>query len=164
MTLNEIKNRLRCKYIPVNGNCRQIQEQLFSLGCRWRGGSEKIRHIDCNYIYVDSNGYSFADVEKLNEYDSKENIISLDYLYSLELTEPVYRPFYNIAECLREMYKHQAFGFLMSIYKDRIVAINRMSESYRSELWIGIDDRVYTLHELFSFYTFVDSSPFGLPK
>ena len=118
-------------------------------------------------LKIDESKINFDDYEYALVFifdTSKENIISLDYLYSLELTEPVYRPFYNIAECLREMHKHQAFGFLMSIYKDRIVAINRMSESYRSELWIGIDDRVYTLHELFSFYTFVDGSPFGLPK
>lgn len=163
MTLKELKSYLRYKYIPVSYNCKQVQEKLLSLGCHWWNGCEKIMDVDCNYIYIDG-GYCMSDVNKIKEGHSKYNLISPKDLYSLELTEPLYRPFYDLDECYREMIKHQPFGYLMHELEDSMIAIDRIDMSYQLMFWIGAGKRVYSPTELFNSFKFMDGSPFGIIK
>lgn len=87
--------------------------------------------------------------------------VSKDMVYRIK-PKPVYRPFANAEECLREMEKHQPFGwvkgkgsfFLIIYIEDKLIG-------YGSACGTILHSKFSDILECF---TFVDDTPFGVKE
>ena len=93
--------------------------------------------------------------------------INLDYpnfseepsLYRIK-PEPKYKPFKSVEECLKEMQKHQPFGWVkskinLSLYHIDIIGYNNL---------IHVDNAYRGLEAIFQTFEFTDGSPFGIKE
>ena len=77
--------------------------------------------------------------------------------------EPKYRPFKSIKECWNEMHKHSDFGWIKNKRgKDYYNIVNISQNSETSEVIINTFS--YTFTALFTSFTFIDGSPFGIKE
>ena len=74
--------------------------------------------------------------------------------------EPKYRSFKSVEECLKEMQKHQPFGWVkskinLSLYHIDIIGYNNL---------IHVDNAYRGLEAIFQTFEFTDGSPFGIKE
>lgn len=74
--------------------------------------------------------------------------------------EPRYRPFANSKECLEEMKKHEFFGWTINRHTGVSINLIKLEENRCFACDVSIYDLTY--REMFSNYTFLDGSPFGI--
>lgn len=160
MTQKEIDNFLANTKVYVNGKSKEIQEKLFSFGYCWCLGSTKIQHTEKPFIYISEyKNITFGnDMVYFTEHKNRE--ITADEILSLKLDKPEYRPFKNIKECLDEMLKHQPFGWVFELSKNRYVNIE-VIENY-SALFGYSTSCSYGL--ALEIYKFADGAPFGVKE
>lgn len=165
MTREDIDKFLANTKVYVNGKSREIQEKLFSIGYKGMDGRTVVSNTGCPFLFIHTN-MSFSrscNMNVFNNHTYKE--ISAEEILSLELTEPAYRPFKDKEECWNEMHKHSDFGWIKNKFKNELIHINRIIESYCGEyvVTIGTDDFYnLTLQNIFTYYTFTDGTPFGI--
>lgn len=75
--------------------------------------------------------------------------------------EPKYRPFENGKECLKEMKKHEPFGWVKSEVFDYAGAISSVSNELGN---LCVCNSYVTFKEGFNNYTFFDDTPFGIKE
>lgn len=73
--------------------------------------------------------------------------------------EQKYRPFENGKECLKEMKKHEPFGWVKSEVFDYAGAISSVSNELGN---LCVCNSYVTFKEGFNNYTFFDGTPFGV--
>ena len=77
--------------------------------------------------------------------------------------EPKYRPFKTKKECWEEMQKHQPFGWIKNKKeKDYYNIVNISQNSETPEVTINVFP--YSFTALFTSFTFIDGSPFGVKE
>ena len=74
--------------------------------------------------------------------------------------KPKYRSFKSVEECLKEMQKHQPFGWVkskinLSLYHIDIIGYNNL---------IHVDNAYRGLEAIFQTFEFTDGSPFGIKE
>lgn len=74
-----------------------------------------------------------------------------------------YRPFASAKECIKEMKKHNPFGWVKEKYGDECVAIQGVSCSGDKD-FIKYEDSWVTPHSMFLDFIFLDGSPFGVKE
>lgn len=79
-----------------------------------------------------------------------------DYFYRIK-PESKYRPFKDTEECLKEMQKHQPFGWI----KSGKLLMNIISIGAEITIYNGISNCEYSFKSAFS-STFADGTPFGI--
>lgn len=80
--------------------------------------------------------------------------------------EPKYRPFKNQEECWNEMHKHSNFGWIKGNVTGEYKQIVRIY-NYNAELIFNIGyngSADYSSEMMFSSYTFIDGTPFGIKE
>lgn len=170
MTRKEIDNFLANTKVYVAGKSKEIQEKLFSLGYRWNNYSKNIVvccHTEAPFLFIYENKLitKSSDMELFCSHENRE--ITVEEILALEITEPTYKPFKDKDECWNEMHKHSDFGWIKNKFKNELIHINRIIESYCGEyvVTIGTDDFYnLTLQYMFTNYTFTDGTPFGIKK
>ncbi len=75
-------------------------------------------------------------------------------------SEPKYRPFKDIKECLAEMQKHEPFGWVKD--KTTIMNIARIKGTYI--VFSHQESYNYTFEKVFKDYTFFDGAKFGIKE
>ena len=73
-------------------------------------------------------------------------------------SEPKYRPFKDVEECLQEMQKHKPFGWVKNNETQSFFVCKAFGNLLFS---IGIEDKPYNYNEVLRYYTFADGTPFG---
>lgn len=76
-------------------------------------------------------------------------------------SEPKYRPFKDAEECLKEMKKHEPFGWVKSEVFDYAGAISSVSNELGN---LCVCNSYVTFKEGFNKYTFFDDTPFGVKE
>ena len=104
------------------------------------------------------NGNGWIDI------DGDEDGLNLDSLIDYQdcfriKPEPKYRPFENGKECLKEMKKHEPFGWVKSEVFDYTGAISSVSNELGN---LCVCNSYVTFKEGFNNYTFFDDTPFGV--
>lgn len=56
MTKEEAKKFLNDTKVYVNGKSEEIQKTLFSLGFKWCDGSQKVKKVNCPFLFL-HNGW-----------------------------------------------------------------------------------------------------------
>lgn len=160
MTQEEIDNFLANTKVYVNGKSKEIQEKLFSFGYCWFGGSIEIHNTRLPFIYIyrDKNIKVGWEMDDFNNHRNRE--ISTYEILSLKLDELKYRPFKNMEECYNEMLKHQPFGWVFELSKNRYVNIE-VVDNY-SALFGYSTACSYGL--ALETYRFADGAPFGIKE
>ena len=108
--------------------------------------------------YLDGKDVEYYD-EKSSEWELDINPSWSDKVRYRIKPKSAYRPFESAQECIEEMRKHEAFGWV----KDKpefgytCSIITRVSTSLirRDEAW-------FCTKEMFQYITFLDGSPFGV--
>lgn len=80
--------------------------------------------------------------------------------------EPKYRPFKSQEECWQEMHKHPDFGWIKGNVTGEYKQIVRIY-NYNTELIFNIGyngSADYSSEMMFSSYTFIDGTPFGIKE
>ena len=98
------------------------------------------------------NGGAWIDMEYPNFSEEPS-------LYRIK-PEPKYKPFKSVEECLKEMQKHQPFGWVkskinLSLYHIDIIGYNNL---------IHVDNAYRGLEAIFQTFEFTDGSPFGIKE
>lgn len=153
MTREEINKFLADTKVYVAGKSKEIQEKLFSLGYEWCGGCTKVSHTEDPFLYIKQAHYISRgrDMCIFTEHGHRE--ITAEEILSLELTEPIYRPFKDREECWNEMLKHQPFAWLKS----------KSSQAYVDCRYVGTSGIMWaSFDKAYKDYTFVDGTPFGI--
>lgn len=125
---------------------REEAKKILPIIHAWAEGKTiEMLYNDNIWIEVDNPDFTF----------SAEN-------YRIKL-EPKYRPFKTQEECWNEMLKHQPFGWVK--HKATNVLYNLL-HIFKDKVGLGIisGDFVLTLSELFEYYIFIDSTPFGIKE
>lgn len=73
--------------------------------------------------------------------------------------EPKYRPFKSQEECVKEMLKHQPFGWVKEISSEMLYLINGISN-----MSIIIMEDINSFKEAMNIYEFKDGTPFGIKE
>lgn len=89
-------------------------------------------------------------------YDDEDPSFDDDFEYRIQ---PKYRPFENGKECLKEMKKHEPFGWVKSEVFDYACAISSVSNELGN---LCVCNSYVTFKEGFNNYTFFDNTPFGV--
>lgn len=79
--------------------------------------------------------------------------------------EPKCRPFKNNEECLKEMLKHNPFGWIKTKTRTVYHSVGKISKSRDGQPVIILatkEENSLSLSEVFNNYTFVDGTPFGI--
>lgn len=168
MTRKEIDKFLANTKVYVAGKSKEIQEKLFSLGYKWNGGEgAEVKYENEPFLFI-YKPYSITyTCDMITFTRSKYREITAEEILYIELTEPAYRPFKDKDECWNEMHKHPDFGWIKNKFKNELIHINRIIESYCEEyvVTIGTDDFYnLTLQGIFTYYTFTDGIPFGIKE
>ena len=114
---------------------------------------------------------AYANGKKIQFLDEYNNWIDVTnptfnwsiYIYRVK-PELKYRPFKNQEECWNEMHKHSNFGWIKGNVTGEYKQIVRIY-NYNAELILNIGyngSADYSPEMMFSSYTFVDGSPFGI--
>lgn len=112
---------------------------------------------DCPFLYIDNKHHIQYGSDMHNFSEHKHREITPPEILSLELTEPIYRPFINAIECFNEMKKHEPFGWLYGISSHNYILVSE----------IGTEG-VYAPNGLYNFNKakcelyFADGTPFGM--
>lgn len=72
--------------------------------------------------------------------------------------EPKYRPFKDVEECLKEMQRHQPFGWIKSNVDKHLYSILAIT----STGCILMDMNIISFHHFYKYNTFADGTPFGI--
>lgn len=72
--------------------------------------------------------------------------------------EPKYRPFANREECLKEMQRHQPFGWIKSNVDKHLYSILAIT----STGCVLMDMNIISFHHFYKYNTFADGTPFGI--
>lgn len=168
MTQKEIEKFLTNTKVYVNGKSKEIQEKLFSLGYTWFPDKVKVEFADKPFLYIFNSKILHYGGNMEDFSDSKNKEITAGQILALELTEPTYRPFKNIEECLQEMLKHQPFGWLKMYKKScEIVQIGRIFNSKYGGImitWSSYPSQNFKVSEIFKNFAFMDGTPFGIKE
>lgn len=74
-------------------------------------------------------------------------------------SEPKYRPFTNNKECWEEMQRHRPFGWIKASHGQfSIIGIRK------DEINFGTSDNWHGYDYIFTGYTFLDGTPFGIKE
>ena len=98
------------------------------------------------------NGSAWVDIESPSfNYEP--------FIYRIK-PKPKYRSFKSVEECLKEMQKHQPFGWVknkinLSFYHIDIIGYNNL---------IHVDNAYRGLEAIFQTFEFTDGSPFGIKE
>lgn len=158
MTRKEIDKFLDNTKVYVAGKSKEIQEKLFQIGYKWELSNDKVSNMKAPFFFLDKNKQITwgDDMQMFTMHKFRE--ITAEEILSLELTEPVYRPFKNIEEFWNEALKHEPFGWIMGSVKYHLII------SF-DDIHISLDGRIYyTFEEAFTTYKFVDGTPFGIKE
>lgn len=161
MTKEEIRKFLDNTKVYVNGKSKEIQEKLFSFGYSWGGGINHTVVSNVNkpflFIYKDKHFACTNDMCYFTEHKNRE--ITVDEILSLEISEPLYRPFKNGKECWNEMQKHQPVGWLIGKSSELPMIVQAIL--YNSIIMCDVQ---YTYGEVIRMLTFADGTPFGIKE
>ena len=167
MTQKEIDKFLANTKVYVNGKSKEIQEKLFSLGCRWEDDDNHVLYDGKPFLYI-SNDLKFCYGEDMKIFTNSEHTeITAEQILSLKLTELSYRPFKNAEECWQEMQKHQPFGWVKRInggYK-QIMAIHiDMFNKHYADFAGQTGIECFKFEYIYKKYKFTDGTPFGIKE
>lgn len=99
--------------------------------------------------------------------DLLDDKLEISNLYEYRIKpEPKYRPFKNQEECWNEMHKHPNFGWIKGNTTGEYKQIVRIY-NYNTELIFNIGyngSADYSPEMMFSSYTFIDGTPFGIKE
>lgn len=86
MSQEEIDKFLANTKVHVEGNSKEIQEKLFSLGYRWYHGGVQVRHCNSPYLFIYPRKYFTRsnDMEHFNAHGNRK--ISAEEILSINLT------------------------------------------------------------------------------
>ena len=73
--------------------------------------------------------------------------------------EPKYRPFANREECLKEMQRHQPFGWIKSNVDKHLYSILAITST---GCVLMMDMNIISFHHFYKYNTFADGTPFGI--
>lgn len=110
---------------------------------------------------ADNNGVTKDGWFEFNDWTEMKE---LEYWVNVEYRikpETKYRPFANAEECLKEMKKHEPFGWVKSEVFDYAGAISSVSNELDN---LCVCDSYVTFKEGFNKYTFFDNTPFGIKE
>lgn len=116
--------------------------------------------------FVEGKTIQRYDDKKDDWYDISPNA-NIDFYYNYRIKpEPKYRPFKTQEECWNEMHKHSDFGWIKGNETGEYRQILRVY-TYRTELIFNISYNIsvdYSPEMMFSSYTFIDGTPFGIKE
>ena len=155
MTKKEAIEYLNKSKIYVNGKSKEIQEKLFSLGCKWSTNGETVIYTDKPFLFIDNGIITCAsNMEYFKDHEYKE--ITSEELLSIQITEQ-YRPFKSQKECLDEMLRHEPFGWVKYKIDNHMVAITEITPNNSIKTYTH-KAFVYALQDI----EFLDGTPFGI--
>lgn len=167
MTQKEIEKFLANTKVYVNGKSREIQEKLFSLGYKWNGGSTDVSHTEKPFLYIFERKAICNGDDMYYFIHGEYREITADEILSLELTEPTYRAFKNMAECWDEMLKHEPFGWVKKInggYKQIMAIRMDIFNKHYADFAGQTGTACFELEYIYKNYTFADGAPFGIEE
>lgn len=152
MTRDESINFLNDTKVYVNGKSEEIQKTLFSLDFKWCDDSQKVKKVNCPFLFLHNGRISCGhDMIYFKRCSCRE--ITTEDILNITVNNPksTYLPFKDSEECWQEMQKHQPIGW-----------ITPKKEDYWTVLTDIKKDKDYQL--LFNLCTFADGTPFGIKK
>lgn len=75
-----------------------------------------------------------------------------------------YRPFKDVEECWQEMLKHQPFGWIKDKGDGYKVLITKVNDDKNTDYMSINGNGGWTLDGIMDYYTFADSTPFGIKE
>lgn len=155
MTRKEIDKFLANTKVYVAGKSKEIQEKLFQIGYKWELSNDKVSNMKAPFFFLDKNKQITwgDDMQMFTMHKFRE--ITAEEILSLELTEPVYRPFKNKEECWNEMLKHEPFAWI------------KHKETQIYEVCCNVYDLGIfweSFNDAYKYYTFADGTPFGIKE
>lgn len=146
--------------VYVNGKSKEIQEKLFSLNFKWYDGSQKVKKVNCPFLFLRNGRISYNDdMVFFTKCSFRE--ITAEEILAITIDEQQYHPFKNAEECWNEMQKHQPFQWIKHKYCEIMEAIISVDNIEKEVLTSSM---AYTFEEAFKQITFVDGSPFGIKE
>lgn len=161
MTKEEIQAFLAGTKVYVNGKSKEIQERLFSLGCKWRDGDTEVCYTEQPFLYIHHKMFivTGADMENFSKHENRE--ITAEEILSIEVTDASYRPFKYKEECWQEMHKHPDFGWIICDKKYHSVCDVTPDEI---TILYECDPCCFDFKSCMGKLTFTDGTPFGIKE
>ena len=155
MTREEVYKMLDHTKLYVSIYSKEIQEKLFRLGYSWSGIKE-IKHLDEPFMFIESdNGKNLTWGDNLRSFRNHP-YKEITFKNIVDLKEEI-RPFRNKQELLKEMFKHNPYGWIRNKGTDIVSQITSIQE-----YTLSIDCDRPTFTELFKYYEFLDGSACGI--
>ena len=153
MTKEEVYKKLDHTKLYVGNYSKEIQEKLFRLGYSWAGIKE-IKYLDKPFMFINPKENLSWDDEwnYFKDHPYKE----ITFKDILDLKEE-FLPFRNKQELLKEMFKHNPYGWIRNKGTDIVSQITSIQE-----YTLSIDCDRPTFTELFKYYEFLDGSTCGI--
>lgn len=160
MTREEAIKMLANTKVYVQGQSKEIQEKLFSLGFQWQCNGTEVLYTEKPFIFIwkDKNMCYCDDMEYFSKYAFRE--ITANDILNIIIDEPKYRPFKNVEECWQEMQKHEPLGWVKHKQFGCYMCICMV---YPKGVCFG-SPLQYKYYEIFDKYTFIDGEPFGIKE
>jgi hypothetical protein len=153
MTKAEAREYLNNKKVYVSGKSAEIQKKLFEIGFKWKSGDTEVKLTDEPFLYISDFFYCGDNMSIFK--NSKPKEITADEILSIEIVQ-AYKPFEGLQECIREMYEHEPFGWVLRAEPREVRNINAL---YDYGIFFNTTPR--TFKEMLEDYTFLDNTPFG---
>lgn len=104
------------------------------------------------------NGNGWIDIDGDEDGLNLDSLIDYQDCYRIK-PEPKYRSFKDTEECLKEMLRHEPFGWVKSKDSQKFLACKAFGKTL---IFIGIEDKPYNYNEVLRDYIFADGTPFGI--
>lgn len=161
MTREEAIKFLSNTKVYVNGESREVQEKLFSLGFQWQYYGKQIVNTDMPFLFAwnDMNICYSNDMKYFVKSEFKE--ITVNDILNIAIDKPKCRPFKEAQECFEEMSKHEPFGWVK--YGEKFIFIPAIVGD-RITILTDYEVRCLNFRECFVEMTFIDDTPFGIKE
>lgn len=156
MTHKEAIKFLNDTKVYVNGKSEEIQKKLFSLNFKWYDGSQKVKKVNCPFLFLRNGWISYnEDMVFFTKCSFRE--ITVEDILNINTGEfkSTYHPFKNDDECWEEMKRHEPFGWVKNINDEKYYV-------FEVNNGIGTSESFRPYNEALSTVKFLDNTPFGI--